>query len=939
MKNFIRFLIGLIFWAWNLLFLLLMYAGILPFIGVGLVIATFEGIIPLEFTLTLLAFFTVPTACAILGGAKVTRSSPLRLLSLFYGIEAPLFLLLLLRLFLIRERTAASTFLLATFLACIAAFAIELFYGYAERRRAAAYAQLVGHTLMLFAAVYVAALLMFYAAPLAVAFFREFFKFDWLFGLFEFFKEAIFHPVFLIWGLIWLLFFLFSLTIFIGMPAAFMSLYSYSGLRIWQRFAAQHGLAQAVMISAAVTLLWFAGFDVVNRQPQREAFSLLEQAPQTDAMRQRALKHADLIRKGLLNAYLSSYRYLSPANANNQIEIMYQDVLKLSDAAAKQVQAAQNWLLSPFLYDGDADDDRKAADLYAKFFDTPIQRGEQRAVRQAISSTYNGDEVKAGLMNINEEKVWLSYQQVTIDPHGDWANVELYEVYENQTPEEQEVFYSFSLPESAVMTGLWLGNSADRATRFAFQVSPRGAAQQVYNEQVRIRRDPALLEQVGTRHYRLRAFPVPASPLASERLWRGRVAEIGEPAKLHLWLTYKVLRHADEWPLPDVGEKRNVYWTKKTRCNYNGYEVRHSGNDWLPAHLKANLPAPPAPHDIALPGGYRVTAAPVKPEEYALPSGKRFALLIDTSYSMTQQAEQVKKTVNWLNAEIAPRNAVDVYLIDAQPELSRRVEFLGKTAFNIDGIVFYGTVQFKEILSRFAALRGETAYDAILLLTDEGSYELADNEKTLPAMPAPLWMVHVGGLPKAYDDATLHAIESSGGGVGTDAREVLQRMATTAAAGDSVISLTDGYLWRMESPAAQETPLALMPRADWQNDFEPLAARQLLVGISKRRDLSALANLDAVHALARHFQIVSPYSSMIVLVNEQQKNALKEAEARADRFEREVEHGQETLGKPSNPMHVPDASAVPEPETWLLLSTGILAMIWLRRRRKSFSTN
>ena len=147
-----------------------------------------------------------------------------------------------------------------------------------------------------------------------------------------------------------------------------------------------------------------------------------------------------------------------------------------------------------------------------------------------------------------------------------------------------------------------------------------------------------------------------------------------------------------------------------------------------------------------------------------------------------------------------------------------------------------------------------------------------------------------------------------------------------------MISVTDGYIWRMEMPAAPETPLALPPRADWQNDFDPLAARQLLVGMSKRLDLAALANLDAVHALAQHFQIASPYSSMIVLVNDEQKKALEKAESQADRFEREVEHGQETLQKPSNPMHIP-ANAAPEPGTWLLLSIGLLAMLTLAKVR------
>ena len=37
---------------------------------------------------------------------------------------------------------------------------------------------------------------------------------------------------------------------------------------------------------------------------------------------------------------------------------------------------------------------------------------------------------------------------------GDTIELELHEVYENQTANQQEVVYYFSLPESAVITGL-----------------------------------------------------------------------------------------------------------------------------------------------------------------------------------------------------------------------------------------------------------------------------------------------------------------------------------------------------------------------------------------------------------------------------------------------------------------------------------------------------
>jgi len=58
---------------------------------------------------------------------------------------------------------------------------------------------------------------------------------------------------------------------------------------------------------------------------------------------------------------------------------------------------------------------------------------------------------------------------------------------------------------------------------------------------------------------------------------------------------------------------------------------------------------------------------------------------------------------------------------------------------------------------------------------------------------------------------------------------------------------------------------------------------------------------------------------MIVLVNDQQREQLKAAEARTDRFEREVETGTEQLETPFNPFEAAEVSGVPEPDLWILL--------------------
>ncbi|MEO1673273.1 MAG: PEP-CTERM sorting domain-containing protein, partial [Cyanobacteria bacterium J06631_2] len=114
-KSLLNKLFQVIFWGWNLIFLSVVYCGILPFIGVWLIVATFEGTIPLDFALTLLALIAVPTASTVYG-ARYLRHQPRELIRWFYGVEAPLVTWCFVRLFLIRELTFANTLILGTLL-------------------------------------------------------------------------------------------------------------------------------------------------------------------------------------------------------------------------------------------------------------------------------------------------------------------------------------------------------------------------------------------------------------------------------------------------------------------------------------------------------------------------------------------------------------------------------------------------------------------------------------------------------------------------------------------------------------------------------------------------------------------------------------------------------------------------------------------------------
>jgi putative PEP-CTERM system integral membrane protein len=921
MKQWVHRLFHAIFWGWNLIFLMVAYLGILPLVGPALFFATANGQVPIEFSLSLVALIAVPTGATALGLWRF-RSQPLQLFRLFYGVEAPLLVLCLLRLFLLRELTIASFQVLAGVGICILAFLADLLYGYAHKRRAIATLQLVAHSLMMGVGLYAGVLLLFYAVPLAVVLLQSFFSFEWVRFLGEMFSPEVFFTVF-VWMSLSLILLALSGTLFLAMPSAMVALYLHSGQQIWRAFAAQYGRRLACLGTGATLMAALIVFEVAQYQPQPQALVLLQKPAQSETdHRQALLARSNEIRAGLVNAYLSNYRYLSSTQEINHIQVMYEQVFDLPPSVSKELQWAYNQLMSPFLYKGSSEEVDKAAQLYAQFFDVPIQKAEQVAINHALSSTFNQDEAKAGLLNLNQRQVWLRSQQVTVTEQGNWAEVELYEVYENQTPDQQEVFYAFSLPESAVITGLWLGDTDDRAQRFPFVVAPRGAAQQVYNEQVQRRVDPALLEQIGPRQYRLRAFPIPPrSGLGSDR---------NNPAQMHLWLTYQVMQQPQGWALPQLSEKRNLFWTSNTQRVRNGQDIQDQ-DVWLEPYLPVIQATKPSRHQATFTNGLQLTAQPLPEPAPALPQHHRFALVLDSSRSMADRKADLEQTLDWLRTQgfangNVTDNEADLYLTTASGGTPQRYDSLQR--FDPNRVTFYGTVQPQQMLQQFAQLRTQTPYDAILLLTDQGSYELSDETQAVPDIAAPLWMVHFGNFPAAYDDAILQAIQASDGGVATAIPEVFQRMATLGALGPDVVNVVDGYAWRMTQ--VLQAPSVETARPQSESNFEPLAARQLILGLSRRRDAEALVQLDTMHEIAKTNHIVTPYSSMLVLVNDQQREALRQAEGREDRFDREVETGHEDLTQPHNPLN----TAVPEPSSAVaILIVGAIVMLYVRRGR------
>ncbi|MEM6434987.1 MAG: TIGR02921 family PEP-CTERM protein [Cyanobacteria bacterium P01_D01_bin.115] len=921
-----------IFWTWNGLFLMVVYLGFMPFIGVPLIGALVTGQVPFPFVVPLLAFLAVPPVCTGVGLVKL-RKHPTSLMRLFYGVEAPMMALSILRMFILRELTPASTLIVVAGAIAIATMALELVFGYAAYSKGLARFQMVAHTVVLTVGAYAGSLLLFYTVPLLWALLGDFLRLEWLGALWqqiqwswqahdpqgpielmEFLLAGAFASV-----MVLSLFALagFSATLFVGLPYALVFTFTQSWQRIRHAFGQQFGAWQAWAITGSVIVGLGTLFVLTSPQPQVRTLALLEQPPASITARQALTQQSPQIRAGLLNAYLQRYRYLSTWQGANRLANWYPNVLPLTRDQAQGLQNWHNTLMSPFLYRGDRDDVETAAQLYADFFDTPIQKAEAEAIKHALESTVQRDGIAAGLLNITDRVVALARQEVTVKPAGDWAEVTLYERYENFTTDAQEIVYQFSLPESAAINGIWLGE-ADLATRYPFVVSPRGAAQQVYKqeieraEQLSIAEDPALLEQVGPRQYRLRVFPIPQ-----------RVSW-GNPGITHLWMTYQVPQQEGGWPLPQLTEKRNLYWTPKTERRRLGQKLKDADDVWYEPAIPAQVVTAPQAHQAALAEGYQVSAMPIADQPAAPLKNQRLAVLIDTSRSMGDRTAELTQALTQMTA-IAADNTVDWFITS---EIGMPAQQLSQSP-KVADLSFYGSLSLTEQLQQLDSLRQGAEYAAILVLTDAGNYELEADQATMPSLPGSLWLVHLGGdVPTAYADALQQHLAGSRGGVATTLAEATNRFAVEQQTAGTVM---DGYQWAIAATPSATT--ATTAQAD--GGFTALAARQAIRWLSRNRDVTQIAALDELHAIAKRTEIVTPYSSMLVLVNDRQREALKAAENDLSRFDREIETGEDTLTDPGDPLNV----SVPENGTPLaILFIGvILGGIVLRSHRQRAS--
>ncbi len=100
----------------------------------------------------------------------------------------------------------------------------------------------------------------------------------------------------------------------------------------------------------------------------------------------------------------------------------------------------------------------------------------------------------------------IRYHRVTVDVNDQVATTQVDQVFLNDTPYDLEGIYIFPLPEEAAISGFAMYVDGQR---WEGELLPRDEARRIYEDIVRRRLDPALLEYVGRDTFKASIFPIP----------------------------------------------------------------------------------------------------------------------------------------------------------------------------------------------------------------------------------------------------------------------------------------------------------------------------------------------------------------------------------------------------------------------------------------------
>jgi hypothetical protein len=564
------------------------------------------------------------------------------------------------------------------------------------------------------------------------------------------------------------------------------------------------------------------------------------------------------------------------------IKNIYVMAFSMDESTAGFVDSMFSVAAYPFIYSGPTDKDQK---LSMAFFDL----FGYSPYNSSIYGIYPQPEVK------NVRLVGRVVNANISDKLA--ATVTVKEMYTNKTYTNQEVIYEFSLPEEAVVTDLKLGPNLE----FNGQIAPKGAARATYEQEVNRSRDPALLEKTGPRQYRLRVFPVPG---LNDRTLGGKNQQVQ--------FTYIVPLLPDGFALPVYHKVSNIAIDSGSVMVYqlNGQPAGTNKDKSFLLTSDGRIPEDICKagtvgtvkigdinaklifhgNDPALAG---ISTCPAVLKDQLPLRGSNIAVFLDISRK-NKNLNPVSNIKEYFRAHpnLLTDNTVTLYRFNSAMSKGTKLTLSGLDSV-LDPIYFGKS----DLSGAMARPNKPSGFDAAIIVM--GTEESGLTTKEFPFnFNGPVYLVHPGSsIPPYSAKFTAGIIKSRGKTVNTIAEAFADfTFYKNTLTNPNIISaglfyniVTDSELKRTpgntdgstfsvkweEVPTTAENPLSYtVANGYFLNQVENF-----------KYDVSSnLPFLDAAHAWAKKIGIVTPYSSLIALVNEAQQQNLDRQTQSYDRY-------------------------------------------------------
>jgi len=445
--------------------------------------------------------------------------------------------------------------------------------------------------------------------------------------------------------------------------------------------------------------------------------------------------------------------------------------------------------------------------------------------------------------------VLLSYRKVSVvpTPQEALAEITIEEEYDNQTNSQQEVIYEFSLYPGSVITSLRLGPDLE----FPGVIAPKGAAQKTYESQIRINRDPALLEQIGANSYRLRVFPIPAN--RDFNTLKGKHQKVA--------FTYTTSATANGFPLPVYSRQTNVYSTSASTY------LLAKGNQLTKMDVSDKyLPSAFSPCQSRLDPGDLVQITCAHP---ILVSGKKVAILLDVSLK-NKSSPNLNQLIQFAkdHPEFFDTNKVDLYKYNTAVS-DPQVLTSPITPATLSSLVFWGQSDLNSALSKITR-----SYDAVFIISGS-STPLPASTRYPFSLSTPAYFIHP--QTPAYSLEFTSRILQSGGLISNSWDDSIdQYFFSQNLPSDSY--LVNKYFYLKNLPK-------LVPATGTLGNLSNYGQLMKYVQSTPTNLVNDITKMDELNTFAQKASLVTPYSSLISLVNVQQQQILQNFENQYNRYE------------------------------------------------------